>query len=87
MCFLLLKQKVMMKAPLFDHFRANKNFSGKSTYVSRSLLLWRISEKSNGQILRKVGFRNADRQANKHEFIGPPLPWIKKISKKLFSFP
>ena len=33
MCFLLLKQKVMIKAPLFDHFWANNNFSGKSIYV------------------------------------------------------
>lgn len=48
-------------------------------YVSRSLLLCRISERTNEQILRKVTYRHTEGCIDKHKFIGPTLLGVQKI--------
>ena len=76
---------------LFAHFRAKcfysweiVFFSGKS--VCRSLSLYRIPEKANEKISKKVGYGRTDGYTDgptdKHEFMGPPFPEIQLIQHR-----
>ena len=89
----IMKTQKNFFGAFFDHFSAKRKFYEKSNpllslfSVSKFLLMCRISEKSNEQIARKVGYRRTQGQTWVHgtplqgskEYIYLPRSWVEAV--------